>query len=480
MDSGMACSMNYDLGENQFETVLEYDQGTLVLRRWSFESLEKVLAFNPFRWDPRIGALRCDAIHYSIVSSQLKNKAWRFSDAANASSKVHWRRSEIYPLRKEQSLAIEAWTRSKKGLIVMPTGTGKTEVALQLMAKCACSTLVVAPVRDLMYQWHRRILAAFDYNAGIIGDNTFNVRSVSVTTYDSAAIHMAKLGNQFELIVYDECHHLPSDFRREAALMSIAPLRIGLTATPERSDGRHKELDFLVGPVVYDLPMVQVRGKTLADYEVVRIPVALSKLEQTRYDEYSNLVRHFMIERRKEDPKFSWQDLCGEVGQQPKARQALAAYRQKQAVEDRAEEKLRVIEDLFRLHAGTPIIVFAGSNAMAREISIRFLLPCLLSHCGKKERLDILEGLQDGSYPAIVANQVLDEGVDVPSVKVAIVVGGTASTKQAKQRLGRILRRSGDACATLYEVVCSDTREVQRSRDRRKSDAYTGTRHRQL
>ena len=75
---------------------------------------------------------------------------------------------------------------------------------------------------------------------------------------------------------------------------------------------------------------------------------------------------------------------------------------------------------------------------------------------------------------------MLDEGVDLPAVKVAIVIGGTASTKQAKQRLGRILRKSGHARATLYEIVCADTNEERRSRRRRESDAYQGTRHRRL
>ena len=134
----------------------------------------------------------------------------------------------------------------------------------------------------------------------------------------------------------------------------------------------------------------------------------------------------------------------------------------------------------FRLHAGSPVVIFAGSNAMAREVSRRFLIPCLLNHCRKKERLDVLTGLQDGSYPALVANQVLDEGVDLPDVKVAVVIGGMSSTKQAKQRLGRILRKSGNARAVLYEVVCADTNEAERSRQRRDSDAYAGTRHRRL
>jgi superfamily II DNA or RNA helicase len=117
---------------------------------------------------------------------------------------------------------------------------------------------------------------------------------------------------------------------------------------------------------------------------------------------------------------------------------------------------------------------------MAMDVSRRFLIPTLLNHSRKKERLAVLDGFAEGRFPAIVANQVLDEGVDVPEAKVAVVIGGQSSTRQAKQRLGRILRKTGDARATLYEVVCQDTREVERSRDRRRSDAYVGTRHRRI
>jgi superfamily II DNA or RNA helicase len=331
-----------------------------------------------------------------------------------------------------------------------------------------------------MYQWHRRILAGLGYDAGIIGDALFRVKPVSVTTYDSACIHIDRLGNRFGLIVFDECHHLPGPIRRDAARMSAAPARLGLTATPERSDGRHVDLDWLIGPVVYEMPIATAKGQVLADYEVVRIPVYLSGEEQHRYDQLSAVVRRYMVERRKDEPQFSWQDLCAETAKTPQARAALKAYRAKKAIEDRAEEKLRVLEDLFRLHVGEPCIVFAGSNSMARDVSRRFLIPCLLNHCRKKERLEILQGLEQGVYGALVANQVLDEGVDLPAVKVAIVIGGTSSSRQAKQRLGRILRKHGNERARLYEIVCADTKEEHRSRRRRDSDAYRGTRHRKL
>ena len=88
-----------------------------------------------------------------------------------------------------------------------------------------------------------------------------------------------------------------------------------------------------------------------------------------------------------------------------------------------------------------------------------------------------LEGFAEGRYPVLVANRVLDEGVDLPAVKTAIVLGGLSSQRQAIQRLGRVLRKgSGRRRATLYEIVVDDTREVTRSRDRRRNEAFRAKR----
>lgn len=429
-------------------------------------------------WDRRVDLWRCDALYYPEVLDCLREAGWPIDDQVPRWHPIRWPKVDLPPLRPEQQAAVTAWQATRRGCIIMPTGTGKTEVALSVMAQTATSTLVIAPVRDLMYQWHRRILAGLGYDAGIVGDNVFRVRPVSVTTYDSACIHMEQFGDQFALLIFDECHHLPGEVRRDAARMSAAPMRMGLTATLERSDGRHADLEWLIGPAVYQLPVLEVKGRTLADYEVVRIPVHLSPQERARYNALSQIVRRYLIERRKVEPHYTWRDLCNETGRTAEARQAVKAYYAKRAIEDRAQEKLRVLEDIFRLHVGEPCLVFAGSNAMARDVSRRFLIPCLLNHCGKKERIDILQGLQQGTYPALVANQVLDEGVDLPEVKVAVVIGGTASTRQAKQRLGRLLRKRGNSRAVLYEVICTDTNEEARSRRRRRSDAYQHVRQR--
>ena len=346
---------------------LTFDRGTLVLANATSEELASAGGGPMWQWDDRVGAWRCDAIHYAAVRKALVDRfESRVDDEVPKSAPVSWAKVELPPLRPEQSEALGCWSQANcRGQIIMPTGTGKTEVALAAMAQAKVSSLVVAPIRDLMYQWHRRILKAFNYDAGIVGDNLFNIRPVTVTTYDSAYIHMSEMGASFGLLIFDEVHHLPGRCRREAAILSTAPMRLGLTATPERSDGLHADLDWLVGPVCYHMPLSHAKGKTLADFDVVRIPVALNEQEQAIYDDCSQLIRQFIASKREDRPGYRWEDLCSESGADPDARKAQKAYYLKQSIEDRATEKLRVLEDLFRLHLGQPMIVFAGSNAMA-------------------------------------------------------------------------------------------------------------------
>jgi superfamily II DNA or RNA helicase len=458
---------------------LSFDRGTLLLTGVDRGQLPVDSGSPAWTWDKRVGAWRCDAMHYAAVRTILsRHLASRFRDDTLQPAHVGWPKTDLPALRPEQQEALAAWLGGgRRGQIIMPTGTGKTEVAFAAMAETKVATLVVAPVRDLMYQWHRRILATFGYDAGIVGDNLFDIKPVTVTTYDSAYIHMDKMGAGFGLLIFDEEHHLPGKCRREAAILSTAVMRLGLTATPERSDDLHKDLDWLIGPVVYHMPFKEAKGSTLADFDVVRIPVALNDQEQASYDECGRVLRHFIASRRKELPGYSWQDLCKESGKDPRARHAQKAYYLKQSIENRAAEKLRVLEDIFRLHYGQQILIFAGSNAMAVEVSKRFLVPTILSHTRKRERLAVLEAFAKGQITVLVANRVLDEGVDVPEAKVAVVIGGQGSTRQATQRLGRVLRRSGSIRATLYEVVCEDTKEVERSRKRRRTDAYERARH---
>ena len=92
-------------------------------------------------------------------------------------------------------------------------------------------------------------------------------------------------------------HHLPGEFYRVIAEYSIAPYRLGLTATVERSDGRESDLDALVGPVVYYKTAADLSGDALAEHRIVQIKVKLSETERARYDELIKTRNNFLAEQ---------------------------------------------------------------------------------------------------------------------------------------------------------------------------------------
>jgi superfamily II DNA or RNA helicase len=88
------------------------------------------------------------------------------------------------------------------------------------------------------------------------------------------------------------------------------------------------------------------------------------------------------------------------------------------------------------------------------------------------ERSEILKRFHEGSYHGVVTSKVLNEGVDVPSANVAIVVSGSGSVREHVQRLGRVLRKQGDKRAVLYELITANTSEAFTSKGRRDHVAY--------
>src|SRR5919199_602775 len=151
------------------------------------------------------------------------------------------------------------------------------------------------PLLDLMHQWYAHLLAAFpDAPVGLLGGGARDSTPLLVATYDSAAISAEALGNKYALLVFDECHHLPGEFTRVIAEYSLAPYRLGLTATPERSDGKHADLEALIGPEVYRTSAAALSGSVLAPYRVVRLTVRLSPRERQRYDAMLETRNHFL------------------------------------------------------------------------------------------------------------------------------------------------------------------------------------------
>jgi superfamily II DNA or RNA helicase len=447
---------------------LSFDRGSL---RLDAPATARVPPY--FVWDERVNAWRTAAVNHFRVCEDAATYRLPLADQAPRFFPAPALRDGLPPLRPDQHAAIEAWEHAgHRGVIVKPTGTGKTEIALAIIARHRAPTLVVAPLRDLMYQWQRRIKKGLGFEAGVLGDGRQEVWPITVTTYDSAWIHMKEIGNRYRLIVYDEVHHLPGPVQHESALDCLAPLRLGLSATPWRADGRDEMLTELIGPVVYEEDLAQARGRTVADYLIVRVPIYLTEEEQAEFDELSRSIRHYVAGRRREEGGFEWTEMARRSRTDPQAREILRRWRRKLAIVNRSTEKLRVLEDIFRLHPDEPCVVFTASNRMALDVSARFLIPALTAHSDKHERNRVLDGFAAGRIKALAACEVLNEGWDAPVVKVGVVLGGDKGVREAVQRLGRLLRKSGDRIARLYEVVVQETPDVASARRRGRTDAY--------
>ncbi len=286
---------------------------------------------------------------------------------------------------------------------------------------------------------------------------------------------MERFGNKFGIVVFDEAHHLPSEAYAFAARSCLAPYRLGLTATPERNDGREAVLDDLVGPIVYRRDIVELAGTYLAEYETERVEVDLSPSEREEYEReranYLDFVRRHGI--RLSDPRGGGE--CEiQASRSADGRAAMASDRRQRELAFTAPAKLAWLEHLLAFHARDRAIIFSQDNATAYGVSRRFLVPCITHQTKVKERSAILRGLSDGTYGAVVTSRVLNEGVDVPDANVAVVLSGSGSVREHVQRLGRVLRPREGKRAILYELVTRGTVETKTSDRRREHSAYRG------
>jgi len=424
--------------------------------------------------DPRTASFRAPASDYADLLRALRDKKIEVEDRARAYTELMHGPLVSREPRPYQSEAIAAWKKARgAGVVVLPTGAGKTHVAVMAIDDKRRSTLVVAPTLDLVRQWHDLLASTFAQPIGIVGGGEHDVRPLTVTTYDSAYLHLENLGNRFGLIVFDECHHLPSATYALAARHAIAPFRLGLTATPERMDGRESLLDDLIGPTVYRRDIVELAGDYLAEYETVHVSVSLSDEERREYEAERAIYRSFITRNaiRMSDPK-GWSTFIMLSARSADGRRAMAAYRRQRELAFSAPAKLDYVARLLWEHRQDRALLFTQDNATCYALSKRFLIPAITHQTKIKERSAILRGLADGTYCAVVTSKVLNEGVDVPDANVAIVVSGSGSVREHVQRLGRILRKRGDKQALLYELVASDTGETYTSDRRREHSAY--------
>ncbi|MEO1404840.1 MAG: ATP-dependent helicase, partial [Cyanobacteria bacterium J06635_1] len=165
---------------------------------------------------------------------------------------------------------------------------------------------------------------------------------------------------------------------RVIAEYAVAPYRLGLSATPERADGRHEDLDTLLGPVVYRKTAAELSGLALAPYQIVQLRVQLSPTERERYSE--------LIQRRNDFLQQSniwlgsaegWKQFVKMSARSQKGRRAMLAHREAKSIALGTEGKLAMLENLLSQHYPDRTIIFTNDNATVYRISQDFLIPAI-------------------------------------------------------------------------------------------------------
>jgi superfamily II DNA or RNA helicase len=484
----MAASDNSHLNRAEMPRA-RFVGGTLVLE----EVDRTVNPPAPFQW---INAKwRCPAVHYRTVRPWLGQQ-----DIRNDIPRWHNLELSLHDNREPhlyQTEALQAWMDAGCwGSVVLPTGAGKTFLALRAIHQTAVSTLVVVPTVDLLHQWYACLENAFQIAIGVWYGQEKRLEPITVTTYPSAWAHAETLGNQFKLLIFDEIHHLPAPSWHEIALMCAAPYRLGLTATypePDEKPGFSEKtwflaekdpvalLDELVGPMVYRKHVDDLTGEQLAEYRTERIRIDLSPEERAAYEEayavYTGYVREARL--RERHGAGWWSEFTRRSAREAEARRAKVAELKLKDIVHQAQGKLEILDRLLREHRDQQMLIFTAHNRFAYEIARRHLVPVITHQTRAAERKDILDQFRAGTYRAIVTSKVLNEGVDVPEAKIAVVLGGSSSAREYTQRLGRVLRKRGNAQAILYEVIARKTVDegmAQRRRPRAPGSHGVGER----
>jgi superfamily II DNA or RNA helicase len=438
------------------------------------------MAHVPFAsFDPRTKSMRAQALHYQNIVEYLKQSEIECDDSVLElipSPIISIDKKNVHlALREYQQKALDSWTEAgKRGCVVLPTGAGKTVIGIKAIELVNSASMVVVPTIDLMDQW-TSVLSKYlpNMKVGNLGGGMDDIEPITVSTYDSAYLRAAALGNKFALMIFDEVHHLAAPGYRTIAEQFASPFRLGLTATIEREDDLHKDFPKLVGGIVFQAYSSELaRNKHLASYEIERRQVNMLPEE---LEEYNKNFGIYQVCLKKIGLRMQYagafRRLIMMSGRSRAAREAVLARNKAMDIALNSRSKIEELKKILAEKRGQKTIIFTQHNKLVYDISDRFLIPFITHKSSKQERHDALSGFKDGRYNVIVTSKVLDEGVDVPDAELGIILSGTGSSREFIQRLGRLLRPKPDSNtkAKLIEIISSGTREIGTSAKRKRA-----------
>jgi len=382
----------------------------------------------------------------------------------------------LVKLRDYQEKAIRAWKGNDfHGFYVMATGTGKTWTAIfsakELLKEHKCLITICAPYKHLVKQWAEdvekmfpdaKIILVSSENSGWdkqISDAIIRLKSFPDTQIivisTIASFKMQKFDQTIskfkgkKLLIVDEAHRF-----------SIRPdnyeYMLGLSATPFSGTSAQKgnELMQYFGGQVFSLPIEEALGKYLVPYHYKPIYVYATKEEENQFNKYSKTIIS-----------------CFKGGKCIDADLLVRTLRNRLRVISMAEAKQKQIDEIIsNIKERDHIVVYCGDGKLFDDDTgeelrhIKSVKKALDSHGYKpsqftateniQERMSLVDSFNKGEITALAAIRCLDEGINIPSIKSALILSSNDDYREFVQRRGRILRLyQGKEEATIYDII---------------------------
>jgi superfamily II DNA or RNA helicase len=437
---------------------VRFDRGTLALGPASAHVPGEL-------WDPRTATRRVAAYRLAEVVDGADRAGHAVAGDPRTSWPIVRRDVASLALRPYQHQALASWTAfGRRGIVVLPTGSGKTRVALAALFETGLPAAVLCPTRALASAWLTELEHHLGARVGLVGDGERRIERITVLTFESAFRHMDVLGDRFGLLVVDEAHHFGSGARIEALEASAAVARLGLTATaPEPGSEHAARLENLVGPIVYELGYRDLVGKHLAPLTVVRVPVRLEPDEREAYEAQTRAFAELRRTFLRSYPGADTATLMRGLGRSPEGARALRDHARAMELASFPRAKRALVRVLLERHREDRTIVFTAFAENAYDVARDNLVPVIAGETAARERRDILARFREGKLRAIASARVLNEGIDVPEARVAIIVAGALGAREHVQRIGRVLRPAPNKQALVYELFTTSTADARRA-----------------
>lgn len=392
-------------------------------------------------------------------------------------------------LRDYQEQAINAWVNNGyRGFYVMATGTGKTWTAIysakELLKEHPCMVIICAPYKHLVKQWaedlekvfiEAKIVMVSSENPGwskqildeIIGKR-YNRSKQIVIVSTIASFRMQrfyeviKKSDDEKLLIVDEAHRFTD---RPEDLKEIFKYMLGLSATPfsGRTSAKGVELMAFFGGQVFNLPIEQaLERKFLVPYNYYPIFVYATEDEENRFNKFTRQIL-----------------LCFKNGICINSDLLVKTLRNRLRVISMAEEKHTKIDNILNyIKERDHFVVYCGDGHLFDDSTgeelrhIQSIKRKLCEHDYKSsqftaqenmsDRMELVDAFNKGEISALAAIRCLDEGINIPSIKSALILSSNDDYREFVQRRGRILRTyKGKDSANIYDVIVLPSFEMK-------------------